>query len=61
LLSCLSFQQQEILTLRFGLIDEKKLSYAQIGKRLGLSRERIRQIEIKSLNILRHQNKLHGI
>ncbi|BAZ08595.1 RpoD family RNA polymerase sigma factor [Calothrix sp. NIES-4071] len=58
LLSSLSPQQQEILTLRFGLIDEKKLSYAEIGRRLGLSRERIRQIEKKSLAILRHQYKL---
>jgi RNA polymerase nonessential primary-like sigma factor len=60
LLSCLSPQQQEILVLRFGL-NGKKLSYAQIGKIFGLSRERIRQIEKKSLAILRCQNNLYEI
>ncbi|RUT04385.1 RNA polymerase sigma factor [Dulcicalothrix desertica PCC 7102] len=53
LLSRLSHQQQEVLTLRFGLVDGRELSLAQIGKHLGLSRERIRQIEQKALTVLR--------
>jgi RNA polymerase nonessential primary-like sigma factor len=60
LLSCLSPQQQEILVLRFGL-NGKKLSYAQIGKIFGLSRERIRQIEKRTLAILRRQNNFYKI
>ncbi|MCP6760715.1 MAG: RNA polymerase sigma factor, RpoD/SigA family [Fischerella sp. CENA71] len=59
LLSKLPPQQQEILTLRFGLIDGNELSLAAVGERIGMSRERVRQLEQKALNTLRrHQNKL---
>jgi RNA polymerase nonessential primary-like sigma factor len=53
LLSCLSPQQQEVLTLRFGLVDGHEQSLAQISKYLGISRERVRQIEKKALTYLR--------
>ncbi|YAI81841.1 MAG: RNA polymerase sigma factor, RpoD/SigA family [cyanobacterium endosymbiont of Rhopalodia sterrenbergii] len=46
-------QQQMILTLRFGLEDGKELSLAKIGKRLNISRERIRQLEHQALAHLR--------
>lgn len=53
LLEKLSPQQREILTLRFGLIDGHELSLVQVGQRLGISRERVRQIEQQALKILR--------
>ena len=53
LLSDLTPQQQEVLTLRFGLTDGKNMTLAKIGERLGISRERVRQIERESLNKLR--------
>ncbi|BCL33911.1 RpoD/SigA family RNA polymerase sigma factor [Nostoc sp. MS1] len=56
LLTKLSPQQREVLTLRFGLEDGHELSLSQIGQRLGVSRERIRQIEQQALKVLR-QNK----
>ena len=49
----LTSQQQQILTLRFGLEDGQPLSLAKIGTHLRISRERVRQIEQEALNQLR--------
>ena len=46
-------QQQIILTLRFGLEDGRELSLAKIGKKLNISRERVRQLEHQALANLR--------
>jgi RNA polymerase sigma factor (sigma-70 family) len=42
-----------VLRLRFGLEGERELTLAEIGERLGLTRERIRQIEMRALKTLR--------
>ncbi|MBN3939208.1 RNA polymerase sigma factor, RpoD/SigA family [Nostoc sp. NMS9] len=55
LLSSLSKQQQEILNLHFGLTDGNELSLEQIGQRMGISRERVRQIEKQALHLLYRQ------
>ncbi|MHC5763379.1 RpoD/SigA family RNA polymerase sigma factor [Nostoc sp.] len=55
LLASLAPIQREVLTLRFGLENDHQLSLTQIGERLNLSRERIRQLEHKALSILRRQ------
>ena len=48
-------QQKEVLSLRFGLRDGKELSLAKIGKRMNLSRERVRQLENQALTQLRRR------
>lgn len=53
LMAELSPQQQEVLSLRFGLGDGKGLTLAKIGDRLNISRERVRQIEREALTKLR--------
>ena len=53
LLETLTFQQQKILSLRFGLAGGEPLSLTQIGDRFSLSRERIRQMERKAIKELR--------
>lgn len=53
LLSQLTPQQREVLSLRFGLEDGNELSLAKVGQRLNLSRERVRQLEHQALAKLR--------
>ncbi|MBO3459456.1 RpoD/SigA family RNA polymerase sigma factor [Aetokthonos hydrillicola Thurmond2011] len=53
--SSLTPVQRQVLTLRFGLEDGEQLTLAAIAVRLNVSRERVRQIESKALNILRRQ------
>lgn len=53
MLAQLTAQQREVLSLRFGLKDGKELSLAKIGKKMSLSRERVRQLEHQALNQLR--------
>lgn len=48
-------QQRSVLILRFGLEDGKELSLAKIGKRLNISRERVRQLEHQALAQLRRR------
>ena len=53
LIADLTPQQQEVLSLRFGLSDGRELSLSQVGQRMSLSRERVRQLERQALNYLR--------
>ena len=54
-LSGLATRQMHVLQLRFGLLDGEEHTLSEIGKKLGLSRERIRQIEREALRHLRLQ------
>ncbi|MBF2098520.1 MAG: sigma-70 family RNA polymerase sigma factor, partial [Gloeomargaritaceae cyanobacterium C42_A2020_066] len=58
LMAELTPQQREVLSLRFGLQDGKELSLSKVGKRLSLSRERVRQLEQQALEHLRRR-RLH--
>ena len=55
LLSELSPKEREVLSLRFGLEDGQEWSLASIGKRLNLSRERVRQLQTRALAHLSHK------
>ncbi|MGB5595496.1 MAG: RNA polymerase sigma factor, RpoD/SigA family [Crocosphaera sp.] len=55
LMAELTPQQRTVLTLRFGLEDGKELSLAKIGKKLNISRERVRQLEHQALAQLRRR------
>jgi RNA polymerase primary sigma factor len=48
LLEQLNEREREIIRLRFGFKNQEPLSLEKVGKRLGLTRERIRQIEKKA-------------
>ena len=53
IMSDLTPQQQDVISLRFGLADGKPLTLAKIGEQLHISRERVRQIEREALAKLR--------
>ena len=53
LMADLTEQQQTVVSLRFGLEDGKNMTLARIGEVLGVSRERVRQIEREALTKLR--------
>jgi RNA polymerase primary sigma factor len=53
-LSQLSPREQEVMRLRFGLDDGQVRTLEEVGKVFGVTRERIRQIESKTLAKLRH-------
>jgi len=53
-LSHLTDQEQQVLELRFGLEGEERHTLAEIGRMLDISRERVRQVELKALRKLRH-------
>ena len=53
LISQLAERHQQILYLRFGLGGDEPLTLAEIGRQLNVSRERVRQLELKALSILR--------
>jgi RNA polymerase primary sigma factor len=50
----LSPREARILRLRYGLVDGETRTLDKIGKKLGVTRERVRQIEISALSRLRH-------
>jgi RNA polymerase primary sigma factor len=50
----LTDREQEIVRMRFGLDDGQARTLEDVGKEFGVTRERIRQIEAKTLAKLRH-------
>lgn len=56
-ISILSEKEQEILKLHFGLDNNMPHSYEDISEKVGLTRERVRQIKEKALRRLRDSSK----
>lgn len=56
-LGVLSEREREVLEMRFGLQDGQDHTLEEVGKHLGVTRERIRQIEAKALRKLRHPTR----
>jgi RNA polymerase primary sigma factor len=55
-------REVRILQLRYGLLDGQAYTLEQVGRKVGVTREHVRQIEAQALNRLRHPSiyrKLH--
>jgi RNA polymerase primary sigma factor len=56
-LETLSEREKKVVQLRFGLVDGHPRTLEEVGKEFGVTRERIRQIESKTLSKLRHPSR----
>ena len=60
-LEALPARDRRVLELRYGLRGAEPHTLEQIGKRLGMTRERVRQIEVESLNRLASLREIDGV
>lgn len=56
-LHTLTHREEQVLKLRFGLLDGRTRTLEEVGKEFNITRERIRQIEAKALRKLRHPSR----
>jgi RNA polymerase primary sigma factor len=56
-LETLSEREKKVVQLRFGLVDGHPRTLEEVGREFGVTRERIRQIESKTLSKLRHPSR----
>ena len=47
-----------VLALRFGFVDDRPRTLEEVGRELGVTRERVRQLEKQALNLLRSSGKM---
>jgi RNA polymerase primary sigma factor len=57
ILHTLSEREKKVIQLRFGLTDGHPRTLEEVGKEFGVTRERIRQIESKTMSKLRHPSR----
>jgi RNA polymerase primary sigma factor len=60
-LGMLTERERKVIELRFGLKGDHACTLDEVGKTFGVTRERIRQIEVKSLAKLRSNRELRGL
>jgi len=57
MLGTLPERERRVIELRYGLADGQPRTLEEVGREFGVTRERIRQIESKTLTKLRHPSR----
>ena len=57
MLETLTERERDVITMRYGLEDGRNRTLEDVGRQVGVTRERIRQIEAKALRKLRHPSR----
>jgi RNA polymerase primary sigma factor len=60
-LKTLTPREEKIIKMRFGLEDGSEHTLEEVGQNFAITRERIRQIEVKALRKLRHPSRSHHL
>ena len=60
-LASLPERELEVVTMRYGLGDTEPKTLEEIGRRLGLTRERVRQIETEALKRLARLREMEAV
>jgi RNA polymerase primary sigma factor len=57
ILKTLTPREEQVIKMRFGVGDGSEYTLEDVGQRFAVTRERIRQIEVKALHKLRHPSR----
>jgi len=60
-LKTLSHREERVLRMRFGIGVERDHTLEEVGKRLSITRERVRQIEVQAMRKLKHPSRLRTL
>ena len=60
-LKTLSHREERVLRMRFGIGVERDHTLEEVGKRLSITRERVRQIEVQAMRKLKHPGRLRAL
>lgn len=59
LISQLKPREKEVILARYGFINDEPKTLEQVGQAIGVTRERVRQIEVKALKRLKHSSRIN--